>query len=66
MHGEDLLVNDCGNRQAVEAIRESLPQLYVVPSFAFVVKSVDPVNGRTLMIASKDEEVLWVFDFVRQ
>ena len=25
MHGEDLLVDDCGNGQAVEAIRKSLP-----------------------------------------
>lgn len=25
MHGEDLLVDDCGDGQAVEAIRKSLP-----------------------------------------
>ena len=35
MHGEDLLVNDRGNREAVEAVGERLPQLDVVPSFAY-------------------------------
>ena len=25
MHGEDLLVNDCRDWQAIEAVRESLP-----------------------------------------
>ena len=34
MHGEYLLVNDGGDRQAVEAVGERLPQLDVVPSFA--------------------------------
>ena len=35
MHRENLLVNDGGDWQAVEAIGKRLPQLYVVPSLAW-------------------------------
>ena len=44
MHGEDLLVNDGGNGQAVEAVGEGLPQLDVVSSLALIVKTVDAVD----------------------
>lgn len=44
MHGEDLLVNDGGNGQAVEAVGESLPQLDVVSSLALIVETVDAVD----------------------
>lgn len=44
VHGEDLLINDGGNREAVEAISESLPELDVVSALAFVVETVDTVN----------------------
>ena len=35
MHGEDLLVDDRGNREAVEAVGEGFPQLDVVPTFTY-------------------------------
>ena len=35
---EDLLVDDRRHRQTVEAVRERLPQLDVVPSFAWTRK----------------------------
>jgi hypothetical protein len=41
MHTEDLLLNDSSYRQAVEAICECLPQLYIVPPFAC---SIDSMN----------------------
>lgn len=66
MHGEDLLINDSGDWQAIEAIRKSLPQLNVVSSLALIVETVDSVDGSAFMISSQDEEVLWVFDFVCQ
>lgn len=44
MHGEDLLVNDGSNGQAVEAVGESLPKLDVVSSLALVVETVDTVD----------------------
>lgn len=40
VHAEDLLVNDGRDGQAVEAVREGLPQLDVVPAFACERKSV--------------------------
>ena len=66
MHREDLLVNDCGNGQAVEAIGEGFPELDVVSALALIIKSVDAVDRCTFVISSEDEEVLWVFDLVRQ
>lgn len=44
VHGEDLLVDNGGNRQAVEAIGKSLPELDVVATLAFIVESVDTVD----------------------
>lgn len=64
MHREDLLVNDRCNRQAVEAIRERLPKLDVVSSFALIVESIDTVDRGTLVVAAKDEKVLRVLDLV--
>lgn len=66
MTTENLLVNDGGNGQAVEAVCERLPQLDVEPSLALVVEAVDPVYARALVIASQQEEILWIFDFIRQ
>lgn len=66
MHGEDLLVNDCSNRETVEAVGEGLPELDVIPSLALVVEAVDPVDGRALVVAAQNEEVFRVLDLVRQ
>jgi len=64
MHAENLLVDDGGDWQTVEAIGESLPQFDVVSALAFVVETVDSVDGGALVVSSEDEEVLWVFDLV--
>ena len=64
MHGEDLLVNDGSDRQAVEAIRKCLPKLDVVSALAFVVKAVDAVDGRAFVVPAEDEKVLGVLDLV--
>jgi len=64
VHGEDLLVNDGCDWQAVEAIGKRLPQLDVVPPLALVVESVDAVDRRALVVTTKNEKVLWVFDLV--
>lgn len=34
MAAEDLLINDSSNREAVKAVSEGLPQLYVEPALA--------------------------------
>lgn len=57
-----LLIYQSSNRQAVEAVCECLPQAYVVPPFALIIESIDPVDGGTLMIASQQEEVFGVLD----
>lgn len=64
MHCEDLLVDDCCNRQAVEAVRERLPQLDIVPSLTLVVEAVDAVDGGAFVVATQDEEVFGIFDLV--
>jgi hypothetical protein len=66
VHGEDLLVNDGSDGQAVEAIGEGLPQLDVVAALALIVEAVDTVDGRALVVATQDEEVLRVLDLVCQ
>ena len=66
VHGEDLLVNDGSNVQAVEAVGKGLPQLDVVSSLALIVETVDAVDRGTLVVAAKDEEVLGVLDLVGQ
>ena len=66
MHAEDLLVDDRAHRQAVEAVREGLPELDVVASLALVVEPVDAVDRRALVVAAQQEEVLRVLDLVCQ
>lgn len=51
MHGENLLVNDGRDWQAIEAVCECLPQFDVISSLTFVVEAVDPIDGCTLVIA---------------
>ena len=64
VHGEDLLVNDSSDWQTIEAIGKGLPQLDVIPSLTLIVEPIDTINGCTLMVTTKNEEVLWVFDLV--
>jgi len=62
----NLLIYQSSNRQAVEAVCERLPQAYVVPPFALIIESIDPVDGGAFMIASQQEEVLRVLDLQAQ
>lgn len=39
---EDLLINNGGNREAVKAVSESLPQLYVEPAFTWEEHTITP------------------------
>jgi hypothetical protein len=64
VHGEDLLIDDSSNGQAVEAVGECLPQLDVVSPLALVVESVDTVDGRALVVTAENEEILGVLDLV--
>lgn len=66
MHREYFLIDNCCNRQAVEAIGERLPQLDVIPPLAFIVESIYAVDRCTLVVPTQDEEVLWILDLVRE
>lgn len=66
MHGEDLLVDDGGNGEAVEAVGECLPQLDVVAALALIIKAIDAVDGSTLVVSAEDKEVFGVLDLVRK
>lgn len=64
VHGEDLLVDNSGNGQTVEAVGKGLPELNVVATLALVVEAVDAVDGGALVVAAEDEEVLGVLNLV--
>ena len=64
MHREDLLVYDCCNWQAVEAVCECFPQLDIISPFALVVKPIDAIDGGAFMISAQNEEIFWIFDLV--
>lgn len=66
VHCENLFVDDSGDGKAVETVGKGLPQLDVVPALAFVVETVDAVNGCTFVVATQDEEVFGVLDLVGQ
>lgn len=66
MHSENLFIDNGSNGQAIEAIRKSLPKLDIVPSFALVVETIDAVDRGAFVVPTKDKEILWIFDLVRQ
>mmetsp|Transcript_23797 Transcript_23797/g.46757 ORF Transcript_23797/g.46757 Transcript_23797/m.46757 type:complete len:207 (-) Transcript_23797:283-903(-) len=66
VHTEDLLIDNRGHRQTVEAVSEGLPQLHVVPPFTFVIEAVDPVDRCALVVPPQEEKVLRVLDLVRK
>jgi hypothetical protein len=63
MHTEDLFFNDGSNWEAVEDVAKRLPSLLAESLEAFVVESELPVDIGALVVASEEEEVLWIFDF---
>jgi len=64
MAAKDLLIDDGGEGQTVEAIRERFPQFDIVSAFALVVESVYAVNRRALVVTSQQKEVFGVFDLI--
>ena len=66
MDAEDLVVDDGGDREAVEAVDELLPQLERVAPLTLVVEAVDAVDGPALVVATQQEEVLGILDLVSQ
>jgi hypothetical protein len=66
VHGENLLINDGGNGETVEAVGECLPELDVVTALALIVETVDTVDRGALVVATQNEEVFGVLDLVSE
>jgi hypothetical protein len=64
MHTEYFMINQRTHRHIVKTIGKQFPDLQRIPPLALIKKPVNPINRAALVIASKQKEVLWVFDFV--
>jgi hypothetical protein len=64
VHAENLLVDHCSQREAVEAVCEGLPKSDVIPTLALVVEAVNAIDGGTLVVAAQEKEVFGKFDFI--
>ena len=63
MHTEDLLIDNGSNGQAVEAIREGLPQFDVVASLALIIKAVCSVDCLAFVVSPEQMECIWKLKF---
>ena len=66
MHAENFLVDEGGDREAIEDVAKDAPESDRVPAFAFVVETVDSIDLAALVISSQQEEVLLELDLVGQ
>jgi len=66
VHAQDFFVNESSNRETVEAVGEGFPQFDIVSSLAFVVETINTVDGGALVVSSQEEEVLRVLYLVSQ
>ena len=64
MHAENFLVNHGRNREAIEHIAEYAPKSDRESTLALIIEAIDSVDLGTLVVTSKQEEVLRVLDFV--
>ena len=53
MHAENFLVDEGSDRQAVEDVTEDLPESDGIPPLALIVKAINSIDLRTLVIASQ-------------
>ena len=66
MYAEDTITYYCGYWKTVKTINKGLPKPYRKSPFTFIIKSINLVKGRTLMITSQQKKVFRKFDFVRK
>jgi len=64
VHTEDLVVDQGGDRHAIEDVLEFFPDSDRVAALALVVEAVDTIDLATLVVASEEEEVLLELHFV--
>jgi hypothetical protein len=66
VHGENLLIDDGGNGETVEAVGESLPELDVVTALALIIETIDTIDRGALVVATQNEEVFGILDLVSE
>jgi len=66
VHAQDLVIDECGNRQTIKNILKFFPEANTIPAFTLVVKAIDTVDLAALVVASEQEEVLLELDLVQK
>jgi len=66
MNTENLIINNSCHWEAIKTLNKLLPKLQGIPSFAFIVEAVYPVDRATFMITSEKEEVFRVLYLICQ
>ena len=64
VHAENFLIDKSSHWKTVKHITEYSPELNRVPSFAFIVETIDAIDLGTLMVSAQHEEVLWVLNLI--
>ena len=64
MHADNLIINHSTTWQAVEGITKLLPHLDREAATALIIKAVNSIDPGTLVIASQQEKVLLIFNFL--
>lgn len=64
MHANNLVVNDRTAGKTVEGVTKLFPHLNREPATTLVVKAINPVDSSALMVATQQEKVFWILDFV--
>ena len=64
MQTNNLVIDDRSHRQTIEGVVESFPHFDAESLAALVVKAVDAVDSRTLVVAPQQEKVFGVLDLV--
>ena len=52
MHAQNLIIDQCSDGQAVEAICKNFPELDAMASFALIVETINTIDAGTLVIAA--------------
>ena len=64
MHAKNFIVNDSSDRQTVEKILKFFPNSDAIFTLHFVIKPVNSINLRTLVVSPQKKEVLFVLNFI--
>jgi hypothetical protein len=64
MHTENAILDNGCQRHAIKGVTKALPELDIVMMLALIIEAIHAADVCTLMIASKHEEALGVFDLI--